>query len=197
MITVWSIPGLYDSGPAHWQRHWQRDHGARVVEQRDWETPQREEWVRTIEAAIGASSGPIALTGHSLGCATIAWWAASTRHAARVRGALLVAPSDVEAPTFPPGPAGFGPMPLAPLPFPSRVVASTDDPYATLDRARRFATAWRSDMTILADAGHLNSASGLGAWSEGYALLAPWLEEDGSPERAEDLRREAQVILPE
>src|SRR5205085_4819300 len=88
--TVFLIPGLYDSGPEHWQRHWQRERGFRVVEQHEWQTPARVDWVARVVDEIGASDGPIVLAGHSLGCTTIAWWSAVTRHAARVRGALLV-----------------------------------------------------------------------------------------------------------
>ena len=176
MTTLWLIPGLYDSGPAHWQRHWQRERGARVVEQRDWETPRREDWVAALEAAVGGATNPIVVAAHSLGCVTVAHWAVSTRHAARVRGALLVAPSDVEGQAYPPGTAGFDPMPRAPLPFRSRVVASDDDAYATLDRARAFAAAWGSEITLLHGAGHINAASGFGPWAEGYALVEPWLD---------------------
>ena len=62
-------------------------------------------------------------------------------------------------------------MPLQPLPFPSIVVASRDDRYVTMARAREFATAWGSELVDLGDAGHINSASGLGGWPAGYGLL--------------------------
>jgi uncharacterized protein len=178
--TVFLVPGLYDSGPEHWQRHWQRQRGFRVVEQRDWQTPRRDDWVATIEAAVDAAvatgvTGPIVLAGHSLGCTTIAHWAATTRHAARVRGALLVAPSDVEAPSYPPGTTGFAPMPLSRLPFASVVVASSDDPYVTPQRARQLAAAWGAELVDIGAAGHINTASGHGPWPEGLALLGRWL----------------------
>jgi predicted alpha/beta hydrolase family esterase len=62
-------------------------------------------------------------------------------------------------------------MPLVRLPFPSVVVASSDDPYVTVERATTFATAWGSALKLVEGAGHLNSASGLGEWPAGYALL--------------------------
>ena len=62
-------------------------------------------------------------------------------------------------------------MPLEPLRFPSIVVASDDDPYATADRARHFAARWGSELVMLSGAGHINSASGLGRWPAGRALL--------------------------
>jgi len=173
--TVLLVPGLYDSGPQHWQRHWQRERGFRVVEQRDWQTPRREDWVAAIEAAATESAGPLVLASHSLGCTTVAWWARSTAHAARVRGALLVAPSDIEAPSYPPGTTGFAPLPLDRLPFASVVVASSDDPYVTLVRARQFAAAWGGELVDIGAAGHINTGSGHGPWPDGLALLERWL----------------------
>jgi predicted alpha/beta hydrolase family esterase len=56
------------------------------------------------------------------------------------------------------------------------VVASQDDPYVTLARARAFAGAWGAAFVDAGPRGHLNAASGLGDWPEGRrhleALLA-------------------------
>ena len=62
-------------------------------------------------------------------------------------------------------------MPLRRLPFPSVLVASTDDPYVTEERARTFAEAWGSRFVSAGDVGHINSQSGLGDWPAGFALL--------------------------
>jgi predicted alpha/beta hydrolase family esterase len=62
-------------------------------------------------------------------------------------------------------------MPLNRLPFRSIVVASTDDEYITLARAEQFAAAWGSRLEIVGPLGHINSASRLGSWPEGFALL--------------------------
>jgi predicted alpha/beta hydrolase family esterase len=175
MPTVLLIPGLYDSGPAHWQRIWQRERAFRAVEQRDWLTPLRDEWVATLEREVAATPGPIVLAAHSLGCATVAYWAALTAHADRIRGVLLVAPSDTEAPTYPPGTTGFVPVPRARLPFPSRVVLSSNDAYVRPERARAFAADWGSEVTDIGPAGHINADSGHGPWPEGLALLDRWL----------------------
>jgi predicted alpha/beta hydrolase family esterase len=164
------LPGLYNSGPQHWQTHWKAEHPEFVrVEQRDWETPDRREWVETLQRAIAAAPGPVVLVGHSTSCCLVAHWAAA--HQGNVRGALLVAPSDVEAPSYPAGPTGFAPMPLASLPFPSIVVASTNDEYVTLPRAAQFAIAWGSRLEVLGALGHINSDSNLGSWPDGFALL--------------------------
>ena len=60
---------------------------------------------------------------------------------------------------------------MARLPFRSIVVASRDDQYITMDRAREYAAAWGSELVDLGDAGHINAASGLGTWAVGYGLL--------------------------
>jgi predicted alpha/beta hydrolase family esterase len=56
-----------------------------------------------------------------------------------IKGASVVGPSDVEAPSYPPGHTGFAPMPTIQLPFPSIVIASSNDEYVTMERAKYFA----------------------------------------------------------
>ncbi|MGB7481435.1 MAG: alpha/beta fold hydrolase, partial [Burkholderiaceae bacterium] len=98
--TILLLPGLYGSGAGHWQTLWEErlPHAQRVM-QRDWDAPRRAEWVEQLDAVLRETTGPVLLAAHSLGCATAVWWAAThgaATHAARVRGALLVAPPDVE-----------------------------------------------------------------------------------------------------
>jgi predicted alpha/beta hydrolase family esterase len=174
VTKVLILPGLHDSGPDHWQSHWVRTLPNAVrVDQQEWANPDRAEWVETLERAIAVHGPDVVLVGHSTGCALIAFWAAKTLRT--VRGALIVAPSDTEAPSYPEGPTGWSPMPMSRIPFPSIVVASTDDEYASLERARAFATAWGSSFVDIGAAGHINSASGLGEWPEGRELLGELL----------------------
>src|SRR5215212_2221921 len=178
--TVLLLPGLWNSGPEHWQSYWERERAdCRRVEQADWDTPDRADWVATLDRAVAGVGGPVAFAAHSLGCATVAHWAQQAAPAAlaRVRGALLVAPSDVEAPSCPPVMTGFAPLPLRPLGFPSVVVLSQDDEYVTPTRAAAFAAAWGSRLVDVGAKGHLNSASRLGAWPEGRRLLEALLAE--------------------
>lgn len=88
------VPGWQGSPDNHWQSHWQRTlpNSARV-EQQDWLTPQRQDWVHALEQAIAAERSPVILIAHSLGCITVAHWAAQASPALlrQVRGALLVA----------------------------------------------------------------------------------------------------------
>ena len=173
-IRVLLLPGLANSGAEHWQSCWERaDPSCRRVMQHEWHAPERADWVAALDAAVATHGTGVVLVGHSTACALIAFWAASATRG--VRGALLVAPSDTEASSYPAGPTGWQPMPLAQLPFPSIVVASSDDDYCTLQRARRFADAWGSRFVDIGAAGHINSASGLGAWAKGRELLAELL----------------------
>jgi predicted alpha/beta hydrolase family esterase len=144
------------------------------LEQKDWEAPRREDWVQTLADFIDGIDDRIVLAGHSTACATVAHYAAQHGDGkGKVAAAFLAGPSDTEGPNYPVGPTGFSPMPLNKLPFCSVVVASPDDPYVTIDRARLFASSWGSRLITLKNAGHINAASGYGAWPEGLA----WLEE--------------------
>ncbi len=172
---VFIVPGLGNSGPDHWQTYFERTlPDCTRVEQREWDTPDRAEWVARLEDALaGEDLSRVVLVGHSLGCATIAHWAG--QHGHRIKGALLVAPSDVETPHYAALPTtGFAPMPLARLPFPSKVVFSQNDEWATPARARQFAAAWGSELVDLGAAGHINVASGYGEWPAGLELLRDW-----------------------
>ncbi len=168
-VTILTVPGLGSSGPQHWQTRWEQQHGCRRVEQRNWDQPVCAEWVAALEAAVAAAPGPVVLVAHSLACATVAHWAATTT--LPLVGALLVGPADVDRREQLPEVRGFAPMPLARLPFPSIVVASTTDEYVTLERATEFAAAWGSRLVNVGARGHLNSESDLGLWPQGWALV--------------------------
>jgi len=164
------LPGINDSGPEHWQTLWERSHSwLQRVAQRDWDHPVRDTWVAALERSIAAQDRPVVLVAHSLGCLLAVHWAAGAGQ--RVRGALLVAPPDPDAPSFPAEAQGFTPLPLAPLPFPSVLVSSGNDPYCSHHRAEQFARAWGSEHVDIGAKGHINSSSGLGEWSAGYGLL--------------------------
>ena len=170
LSPVLILPGLYDSSPQHWQTLWMAGRpGFRRVEQADWERPRCADWVARLDAAVQEAGPRALLVAHSAACALVAHWAAV--RGGNVRGALLVGPSDTEAPSYPAGPTGFAPMPLVRLPFPSTVVASADDPYVSLDRAETFARSWGSRFVNIGQAGHINTASGLGDWPRGLELL--------------------------
>jgi uncharacterized protein len=172
--TVVTVPGLNGSGPEHWQALWERDRMDTVrAELGMWNTPHRNSWVTRLDQAIRQAQAPVVLAAHSLGCIAVAWWAALSPqpYGWPVAGALLVAPADVDRPGAPAELAGFAPTPQVPLPFPSILVASRDDPWIAFDRATSLAAAWGSVLVDAGEAGHLNAASGIGHWPDGQALL--------------------------
>jgi predicted alpha/beta hydrolase family esterase len=123
----------------------------------------------TLANHLRFDGDPPVLVGHSVGCLAIVHWAAA--HERPIHGALLVAPSDVERDEAPEELRDFAPVPRAALPFPSHVVVAADDPFLDTDRARVFASAWRSNFSLVEHGGHLNAASGFGPWPRGEALL--------------------------
>ncbi|MGH9421666.1 MAG: RBBP9/YdeN family alpha/beta hydrolase, partial [Thermoanaerobaculia bacterium] len=60
---------------------------------------------------------------------------------------------------------------LTRLRFPSIVVASSNDEFVTLERAKEFADAWGSRFVPIGEAGHINTESNLGEWEFGRTLL--------------------------
>jgi predicted alpha/beta hydrolase family esterase len=171
------VPGWQDSGPEHWQSHWQARLHAERVQQTDWDRPLRTDWVRGLQRAIAQADRPVLLIAHSLGCITIAHWALTAPGAFQarrmVRGALLVAPADVERAEAPGELRDFAPVPDRRLPFPSIVVASTTDPYCQFERAQLFAARWGARLVSLGAAGHINPDAGYTEWADGLALLQP------------------------
>jgi predicted alpha/beta hydrolase family esterase len=150
--TVLILPGWQNSGPDHWQSQWERIHGDRRVEQHDWMTPRRADWVDALERAVSAAPGDVVLVAHSLGCVLTAHWAAGSARTARVRGALLVAAPQLDRPGMPDDLADFRD--------------------AAWSRAQ--AQAWGAQALELGARGHINAESGLGSWPEGRALIAAW-----------------------
>ena len=172
--VVLLLPGWQGSGPQHWQMRWAALHGHQVVEQDDWQRPRRGDWLARLDEVVVDTPGAdasIVLVAHSLGCLQVAAWSAVSRHTARIRGALLVAPGDVERPELREQIPGWAPIVRQRLPFPAVLVCSRNDPYCSLERARALAADWGARVEDLGDAGHINADSGQGDWPGGLALL--------------------------
>lgn len=80
-------------------------------------------------------------------------------------------PPDPRGPAFPrhAAAATFTGVSARPLPCRSLVVGSADDPCCAPQTAAGSAAGWRADWHLAGAFGHLNSASGLGAWPHGRA----------------------------
>lgn len=165
------LPGIYNSDAGHWQTYWETIFpNATRVQQGDWDYPVCSEWVATLEHTIQQQTQPVILLAHSLGCLTVAHWAAHTQQ--QIQGALLVSIPEPQGINFPRAAKGYEQTPMQPLPFKSMVVCSTNDPYGSAAHMQDCAQAWGSELVVMGDYGHINASSGLGAWEQGQALLA-------------------------
>ena len=170
------IPGLGGSGPDHWQSRWEAKLStARRVEQHNWDSPRLEDWTGRIIAAVEGARRPVLLLAHSLGVTAVVH-AAPNLPAGVVRGAFLVAPPADSVLVEAAGP-GFTPLPRAPLPFPSVLVASRNDPFAPYEESEEISYAWGSRLLDAGEAGHLNMDSGHGPGPEGLMSLAGFLKQ--------------------
>jgi prephenate dehydrogenase len=176
--SVLVIPGWQNSGPGHWQTIWEQHSPIFLrVQQRDWEFPHREWWLQRISEEVQQAPAPIVFAAHSLGCIAVAHWCqVALDDANKIKGALLVAPADLDRKDSPKQTKDFAPVPQRQLPFPSILVASNNDPFCSMDRARELARNWGSRLVDIGAAGHINSDSGLGDWPEGKRLLRHLVE---------------------
>jgi predicted alpha/beta hydrolase family esterase len=166
------IPGINGSDENHWQTIWQAEWGAYAsrISPLSWDEPNLDDWCQAIDKAVGESpSTDTVLVAHSLGCLAAACWV--TRRRPDIRGVFLVAPPDTAGANFPADASTFTAVKMTPLNVPGLVIFSDDDPYCSSDVALRLAADWQLDHVSVGSAGHINSASRLGSWDFGHALL--------------------------
>lgn len=171
MTNYFIIPGLGNSDDKHWQTHFEHSGDNFIrINQKDWDEPNCEDWITNIEKTVATyDPSTVVLIAHSMGCTAVAQWAKQYKKA--IKGALLVAPSDIENPVYTFPMTGFTPIPLEKLPFKSIVVASSNDIWVSEERAKFFADAWGSEYLNIGEAGHINVAGGYGEWPAGMQLL--------------------------
>ncbi len=179
------IPGLHDSGPAHWQTWLEQQYrDAHRVRQRDFSQPELERWSDRIQTRLDhAGEGAWIAVAHSFGCLALAHFL--QRHPdAPIREALLVAPAE---------PDKFGlseRLPHQRLPCPTALIASQNDPWMSAASALRWATRWGSSYSNLGLVGHINAESGFGP----FPLAKRWVEA-ARARAAKALRPERASIL--
>jgi predicted alpha/beta hydrolase family esterase len=166
------LPGLGNSGEKHWQTFWhEKFKNSKRIIQDNWDEPICEDWIARLKEEVLKLEGPTILVAHSLAVSLVLHWASSNNDK-NIVGALLVAPADVDSPEHTPEIIrNFSPMPIIKLPFPSIVVASENDPYASFERKKYFAEQWGSDFVNVGQQGHINSDSDLKYWEEGQLIL--------------------------
>ena len=110
---------------------------------------------------VEGAPGPVVAVAYGEGVERLVRQAES----APVRGAFLVAPR----------PGGEAEARVDPLPFPSILVASRDDPNCPFDVAEGMGARWGSHVVDAGDAGRIDAASGRGPWPEGLMVFAKFL----------------------
>lgn len=167
------IPEAGALSPEHWIARWSAKLStARLVPTQDpLATPA------AVVAAVRAAERPTLLVGHSTGAIATAL-AAEELAGADVRGAFLVAPPDEE--TLASLDGGVWPkIPRARLPWPSVLVASRTDPYASHLRLQALAKDWGAEFIDAGESGRLDADSGHGPWPDGLLKLAAFLKKLG------------------
>lgn len=168
--TVLIIPGLRDHVEEHWQTFLaSKLQKIRTVPPAEINKLNCANRVARIQAELEKIQGPVILVAHSAGVLMTVHWAA--QHQANIHGALLVTPPNLaqQWPENYPSPdvlhqEGWDPLPDQKLPFPSIVVASTNDHLASFESVVSLAEVWGSELINAGAVGHLNPASGFGEW---------------------------------
>jgi serine hydrolase len=169
-VTVVTVPGLRGPSPDHWQTRLEAALPAvQPVDPIGRDRFDLDERVAGLQQVLDDIDGPVVLAAHSAGVITTVHWA--TRHHRPIQGALLATPPDLASPLPPEYPTieslrehGWLPIPTSPLPFPSIVASSSNDPLGDPARIHELAVAWGSHFLELGTVGHLNPASGYGEW---------------------------------
>lgn len=176
MQTIFIIvPGYGNSDEQHWQTYFQRQlpNSCRIAP-KSWDKPICEDWIEAIQKEVDChKASKVMLISHSLGGIAIAHWV--SKYPMAITGAFIVAPPNLEDPYKDLGLESFTPIPRQPFPFPSLLIGSTNDPWATPEKTNEFAQYWGSHLQFIGDAGHINSTSGFGHWKDGFARLQEFM----------------------
>jgi predicted alpha/beta hydrolase family esterase len=176
--TVILVPGLRGHVEDHWQTRLAASlPGARTVPPLGRTDAGLQSRVTLLDQVVQDVAGQVVLVAHSAGVLVTVHWAARFSPT-RVVGALLATPPVLAGELPPEYPSieqlrahGWLPIPREPLPFPSIVAASSDDPLGNPVRLSSLAAAWGSRVHELGAVGHLNPASGFGEWPEAVELI--------------------------
>jgi predicted alpha/beta hydrolase family esterase len=165
------VPETGPVSPEHWISRW----SAKLSTARLINAGEPQETRRRLVAAARPSR-PTLLIGYSTGAIAVAL-AAPSLAGADVRGAFLVAPPDDD--TLATLDGAWPASPRAPLPWPSVLVASRTDPWASHRRSQSLAENWGAEFVDAGEAGRLDAESGHGPWPDGLLKLAAFLKKLG------------------
>ena len=186
--TLVLVPGLRGEVSDHWQTRLAATlPDVTVVPPLGKADPGLQTRVTLLDQVLAGVDGPVVLVAHSAGVLVAVHWAARF-HNPTVVAALLATPPTLATELPPEYPSvaeleahGWLPLPRLPLPFPSIVAASENDPLANPVRLEALARAWGSRVVSLGAVGHLNPASGFGDWPGALPLVDELLAEARQP----------------
>lgn len=177
--TTLIVPGYRGSGPQHWQSWLEsRIEDSHRVTGIDWDSPELLKWAEVLSAEIAKTTGKVRIVAHSFGCLASAVAIQDWKH--KIAGVLFVAPATPRRFTLA-GPIQEG-VPgneiniSASIPYQNLdtfgvLVASRDDPWMPFEEAQSWANSWGLATYDAGFSGHINEASGHGAWPDGEELL--------------------------
>lgn len=178
MIHTVIVPGVGGSEYQHWQSWLQRQlMSCSRVQQADWNVPILQDWVQQFVNTVSALEQEMQIVAHSFGClTTVAALAQHPELTKKIKRVILVAPAN---------PARFGDQGFArhsqnnyqeyfhqlKLTVPTQLLISENDPWLAFKDAQALAAAWKLQPINLGHVGHINVASGFGAFPEIYDYL--------------------------
>jgi uncharacterized protein len=178
--SILVIAGHMGAGADHWQtRLISKLSSAQLVEQADWLHGSLPVAINALVEAVAAAEKPVVFVAHSVGASLVAHSVAALTMRdviQKVRGAyLVVPPSETALLTLSGIDPLFANVPRNPLPFPSLLVATSNDPHSRMEDSASLALAWGSLLVEAGEAGHIDHTSGHGPWPEGMMRFAGFL----------------------
>jgi predicted alpha/beta hydrolase family esterase len=168
-------PDLSGAPSDLWQARWAAKLSTGRCLELDPGVEDHETWIASVARAASGARRPVVFVAHSVGALAVAH-AASRLRSLDVRGAFLVAPPADAALRM----LLMNPWPETPrdrLPWPSVLVASRTDPWASPEQSRELAEAWGSTLVDAGEVGRLDAESGHGPWPDGLLRLAGFLKQ--------------------
>ena len=175
------VPGVGGSEYNHWQSILQRQlmSSCSRVQQNNWNLPILKGWVAEFVKTVTPIKDDIQIVAHSFGClTTVAALAQHPELNSKVKNLVLVAPAN---------PARFGEAGFArdsqsdyqayfhqlKILAPTHLIISENDPWLEFQDAQNLAIAWQLRPINLGQVGHINVASGFGAFPKIFDYLLP------------------------
>ena len=175
-LKIFTVPGLYGSGPDHWQTKWEQLYGLSRIEQDNWDNPDYGRWAQQLvgQLNIESTKSELIIVAHSLGCHLLVKsfpWIKKM-----VRGVFLVAPPDLGAGVIKKNLSGFSIPEVTELNTEGFLVYSEDDPYASAAYSEGYGQQLGLKLINVGKRGHINSDSNLENWDEGARFLKQLLQ---------------------